>query len=70
MAEWLPIENAPRDGTRILAWSPDWMHVVIAWWRENPRVRRSWFTITDEYDDYDLEDEQPTHWQPLPEPPK
>lgn len=63
---WQSIESAPRDGTSILAFDGG---IDIWRWRENPRVGRSWFTNTDEWDDYELETSQPTYWQPLPLPP-
>lgn len=64
--QWLPIESAPMDGTKFLAWcvetgrqGPD-----IAWWQPNTfatkvggyfKTRYGWI---------------PTHWMPLPEPPQ
>ena len=61
--EWQPIETAPKDGTRFIAWGPNlavaecewreaWAHYDAGWYRSNqhPVV-------------------EPTHWQPLPSPP-
>lgn len=75
MITWQPIETAPKDGTRFLGYRPisegEWEYEAFAiwWWYENPRVKRSWFTCTDEADAYEVENEPPSHWMPLPEPP-
>jgi hypothetical protein len=72
-AMWQPIEAAPKDGTRIVAWvvhEPDeytravgepngWAGVDLIQWNE----------VTEEWDGYFYAG-SPTHWQPLPEPPK
>jgi hypothetical protein len=61
MMEWKPIETAPKDGTTIITWEPDGKGVYFEWWDED-----SWY--------YDEEwgngSKNPTHWMPLPEPPK
>jgi hypothetical protein len=59
---WQPIETAPKDGTRVLiADSNVWMAVATFWpcnmyWTDD--------TISG------LKLNSPTHWMPLPEPPK
>lgn len=70
MSEWRGIESAPKNGSGLLMHGPfnnddgfiERPHIVgtyVAWWEDN-KWRRSadddWFS--------------PTHWQPLPEPPK
>lgn len=81
--EWRSIETAPRD-VEVLVYDPDrpvtlsrfnsssrgWLYV--AYWSERDGVGRSrpegyWMSNADD-DDY-LHGE-PTHWMPLPEPPK
>lgn len=83
MSVWQPIESAPKDGTRILVLWPG-NYVGIAWWKTNPRlirephavVRNGWqasyFACSEELDDYEISmsENQPTHWMPLPSPPK
>ena len=70
MNQWQPIETAPKgdgkDGPYILLVWPNG-GIDICRWRLNRRIGRAWFTNTDEWDDYDLEKDQPTHWMPLPE---
>lgn len=63
---WLPIESAPRDGSRVLMWSDsdDGAHTgyynghywQIAWWDIGHDGNREVF--------------KPTFWQPITEPPK
>lgn len=54
---WMPIETAPKDGTQILGWTPYWAdHVQNVWWYTG---LGRWSTTM-----------QPTHWMPLPDPPK
>ncbi len=57
--EWQPIETAPKDGTHILVYRPEYSNDVIGidFWR-----RKCWWLSSS--------DSQPTHWMPLPEPPK
>lgn len=62
MNDWQPIETAPKDGTRVLV-NSHWMDatgkrlgVEIAHWREEGY----WQCL----------ERQPTHWMPLPDPPK
>lgn len=56
-SSWRPIETAPKDGTEVLIWD------------SHMRVRRIGFY---DFGWYDQEGRIacPTHWMPLPEPPK
>jgi len=81
--EWLTIESAPKDGTRILCWAADFDDPCFLAWKTNPRIVQAhsvnqyldlaanYFGDPDEMDDYDLAktDGGPTHWMPLPAPP-
>lgn len=71
---WQPIETAPKDDTRILL--ADHEYVAIGRWRlaiqadEGWQEREAWMT-------WDCEDalfsgrfDNPTHWAPLPSPPR
>ncbi len=58
--QWQPIETAPRDGAKILTWSP------------KIGCREAYYS-SGEWQDIDviLDGEwEPTHWQPLQEPPE
>ena len=60
MTEWQPIETAPKDDTDVLVFSDNSIWIASfyhgIWWFEknDDTVRLS----------------KPTHWMPLPEPPK
>lgn len=70
---WQPIETAPKDGTRVLAYWPDCYGNNAAcqveswfgpWGKGNAKMTwQSAFEWADGHND-------PTHWMPLPEPPK
>ena len=68
--EWRPIKTAPRDGTPFLAyWGGDVIETQI-------RIRRlslrgeMWFESVAGERAYVDGDAGPTHWLPLPPPPK
>jgi hypothetical protein len=71
MTDWQPIETAPKDGTDILVTrrdgdGSDW-YAVAQWWVER------WVFLYG--DSKQIRDPvflcfQPTHWRPLPDPPK
>jgi hypothetical protein len=60
---WQPIETAPKDGTHILCAVPGEIkvHVFIIWWNNG-----GWCNSLTP----DFITGVPTHWMPLPEPPK
>lgn len=60
-ARWRPIEEAPKDGARILAWSPQWSAPATVQWYG------SFWSFS--YGMGALK-HQPTHFQPLPTPPE
>ena len=61
MAEWISCkDNPPKDEGYVLAWSPRYGECVICFY---DKFSDYWFTET-----HDLP--FPTHWMPLPEPPK
>lgn len=65
---WMPIESAPKDGTRILIWIehepklghlPEYSHAAIGAWTNHNKGGWTWMGILGNV----------THWQPLPSPP-
>lgn len=82
VGEWQPIETAPRDGTVIDLWIECRLQVVNSYRAPNctwvdiddRRLVYSGWVITNNqwFPDHFLSTELlvPTHWMPLPEPPK
>ena len=69
MTEWQPMETAPKDGTRILAWclgAYDGPAATAVSWHSTYKV---WWQDPNEATEYDPDDMAPSHWMPLPEPP-
>lgn len=68
MTDWMDIETAPRDGTPFLGAIP---------WNDTGEweiLRMSWVDHAGRFGDATYapfidDQEQPTHWQPLPAPP-
>ena len=70
---WLPIETAPKDGTRVL---------LTGWWEDDPTSGHRWTCdgfwddLTEEWFEHpdrvptDGALVPPTHWLPLPPPPE
>ena len=77
MANWQPIETAPKDGTLLLLYSNTeyYKEVVFGSWRcDNSDYEESepmWLDTS--YDDWSIGLNScplyPTHWMPVPEPP-
>jgi hypothetical protein len=61
MMGWRGMESAPRDGTPVLVFSPGGPepHINVAHWAIDAACGDWWWL-----------DAAPTHWMPLPEPPK
>lgn len=65
---WQPIESAPKDGTKILAFAPNHPDrgpiMRITWWRrrEDGHNYIGWGEFNEQF-------WPPTHWQSLPDPP-
>ncbi len=66
--DWQPIATAPLDGTDVLVHLGDDRPPVVAGWfgDEGQNVSDWWM----EYDTQNVVRGKPTHWMPLPEPPK
>lgn len=65
MSAWQPIDTAPKDGTWVLAYSPNgnWRRIS---WGKNRFNEACWTSV----DWWFFEREEFTHWMPLPEPPQ
>ena len=67
---WQPIETAPKDGTHIIAFRPgNTPHIEGMYWAvyEDTDRAGAWHWS---YDGDAPRENPPTHWMPLPEPPK
>ena len=66
MSEWQPIETAPKNGTLILLYGYEcqtqWN--VCCWVEEEEQGYTGWWNW--DWPEYEI----PSHWMPLPEPPK
>lgn len=56
--QWKPIESAPKDGSRVLIWHPDYCAPITAQWYGS----EGWKMDSDVSPFW----QQPTHWMPLP----
>lgn len=73
--DWQPIETAPKDGTRIIGWNGD-VVTEMGWvGRADDDGHVGWCQA--EFWDggllYEMHNQmepEPTHWMPLPDPPK
>lgn len=71
MSEWQPIATAPKDGSSFLAYQPknDLYPEAMAVCSYSPRYGS--LNIDWVYGhDVEYEVDSPTHWRPLPPPPK
>lgn len=63
--QWQPIKTAPKDGTHFLCASEGWVSEV--YWDADQKCCYAANTHSTDYVDGAV---WPTHWMPLPEPPK
>jgi hypothetical protein len=70
MNDWHPIETAPKDGTRILAYGICGLesHLSIATVKFDDS-RKEWVCDPNEASEHEPEPCRLTHWMPLPEEP-
>lgn len=68
---WQPIDTAPKDGSRILAFGliglESKLGIATVKWQDHYKV---WNADPCEASEYSPEDCEISHWMPLPEPPK
>lgn len=76
MSEWQPIETAPKDGTVIIVWTNHDEVEVTSWYQTKgygyePVPGTEFFREVRGKVLYEgWNGNTPTHWMPLPEPPK
>lgn len=73
VAEWQPIETAPKDGTYVLLAGPSGytttpIRVEIGHWDAEFSPHQPWVTYSN--DSFTDSGDAPTHWMPLPQEPK
>lgn len=67
MNDWQPIETAPKNGTHVLLYHKGGS-IASGRWGKPFHMWLSSYRPSDT--ECDLETPQPTHWMPLPPPPK
>ena len=61
---WQPIETAPKDGTRFMAYErSDESEFYLCWWEEDFPEWQGWQNVWDS-------EPEPTHWTRRPDPPQ
>lgn len=65
MSEWLPIESAPKTGESILCYVPSSGRVIVLRYDTSFDWEPKWRADVHSFVEF-----APSHWQPLPEPPK
>lgn len=66
---WQPIETAPKDGNAIWAYQGNNYHQCQMKWIEGEGYAL-WVYVDEVLSDVEASPQQPTHWMPLPPPPK
>jgi hypothetical protein len=65
--EWQPIETAPRDGTPVIGYDPEWQAEHRVWWDTSCN---DWLYVEDVMNEADGGCAFPSWWRPAPELPK
>lgn len=69
--KWQDISTAPKDGSEIILCVLDSVFVGVWIGKENYRGEIGWHDVADSFELwYSERPVTPTHWMPLPEPPK
>jgi len=63
MTEWQTIETAPRDGLSVLGYANGEMAVIYWWYEDSWQIDVAKICASESC-------WWPTHWMPLPKPPK
>lgn len=72
MSEWQPITTAPKDGTAVLLYRQCGIWRVRGYgrWEDGPGQISGWISYGFYEPPGNLGLAAPTHWMPLPDPPK
>ena len=72
MAEWQPIETAPKDGSVIMLGSKRgaWLAKYVPVYRSGHKPGNPWFSMMLNHDYLLGQWHPPTHWMHLPAPPE
>ncbi|WDI91963.1 DUF551 domain-containing protein [Xanthomonas campestris] len=74
MSEWREIESAPKDGTKVLLGGGTYSYGMYVGENYSDVTIAYWYVDHWRGEDRPMHDEwnthNPTHWMPLPEPPK
>lgn len=63
---WISVEEKlPEYDIDVCLWAKEWTHVYVGYWRHS----EEWIG-RHRAEEHTLPDTGPTHWQPLPSPPK
>lgn len=65
LSQWMKIDNAPKDGTRILCFAVGFIYAVE--WDEEESC---WVVDDNKHGPFPLRGGRPSHWMPMPDPPK
>lgn len=68
--QWQPIETAPRDGSDVLL--TDGVNIENCYYNKEYKCSEGWWVVScsDNWGFACVHEAQPTHWMPLPKPPK
>jgi hypothetical protein len=70
LSSWRPIETAPKDGSAFLGWWIEENKVLHTHWLDNSKTAWPWAGWRAPSMQVSHPNAKPTHWMPLPEPPK
>ena len=66
--KWQPIETAPKDGTKVLAFFPRSKSIRVAWYKKF--LLDGWLWAYDADMNPDMWSDQPDYWMHLPAKPE
>jgi hypothetical protein len=69
MSEWLPLETAPRDGSRLDVWTENGIRYIDVFWHQGPEFPQGAFVFYDSHLRGYIDVDDATHWMLPPAPP-